>query len=117
MIKLYAYQKCGTCVKAIQWLQSHQIAFEVYPIREVSPSESELQLALSFYDGDVHPLFNKSGKDYREMGLKNRLGSLSHSDVISLLRSNGNLIKRPFVVDNGRAWVGFKADCWEVLLN
>jgi arsenate reductase len=40
---------------------------------------------------------------------------MTEEEAIDLLSGNGNLIKRPFVVGEKVAEVGFKPDVWESL--
>jgi arsenate reductase len=54
--------------------------------------------------------------DYRSLGMKDKLPSMSQEEALGLLASNGNLIKRPFLIDKGKGTTGFKEDVWEALL-
>lgn len=105
---IYTLKTCDTCRKATKWLRENEIEFTEIPIRETPPSEAELRRALSDIGGDIRKLFNTSGQDYRALNLKVKLPSLSEDEAIALLASNGNLIKRPFLVDEHRTLVGFK---------
>jgi len=98
-MKVYAYQGCSTCRKALTWLKSHGIEAEVLPIRETPPSISELRATLQARGGDLRALFNTSGLDYRAMDLKSKLPSMSVDDALTLLSTHGNLVKRPLLVD------------------
>lgn len=110
---VYAYSGCGTCKSALRWLASHGIEAQIKPIRETPPSKQELTEALRQLGG-IRALFNTSGGDYKELGLKDKLGGMTESDALDLLASRGNLVKRPFVVLGGRYLVGFKDPAaWE----
>ena len=61
-------------------------------------------------------LFNSSGNDYREMGMKDRLPGMSKAEAFELLATKGNLVKRPFVIGDGVALTGFKPAEWEKAL-
>lgn len=112
--KIYAYKGCGTCRKALSWLESQGIAHEVHPIRETPPSIKELELMLKSVDGDLRRLFNTSGQDYRSLNMKEKLPGMSTGEALALLSSNGNLIKRPFtLLPGGQGLVGYKAEEWE----
>lgn len=113
MWKVYAYRNCGTCREALKWLKARGVAHEVIAIREQAPTVDELSAALAAFGGDVRRLFNTSGGDYRELGLKDRLPSMSAGEACALLASNGNLVKRPFVTGGGAALAGFKPEEWE----
>lgn len=112
-LKIYTYAKCGTCRKAVKFLDAHGIAFTEIPIRERPPTQPELEKMLGYMGGDIRKLFNTSGGDYKELKLKDKLPKLSASEAVSLLNGNGNLVKRPFVLSNGSGTVGFKEDVWK----
>ena len=109
-MKVYLYDKCGTCRKAVKWLGERGIAYKAIPIRETPPNKSALKKMLKAKEGQRKKLFNTSSKDYREPEVKECLPDLSDDEAIALLASRGNLIKRPFVLDGDVALVGFKAD-------
>ena len=66
--------------------------------------------------GDLQKLFNTSGQDYRALGMKDKLPSMGTEEALELLASNGNLIKRPFLIDVDKGTTGFKESVWETLL-
>jgi arsenate reductase len=115
-MKIHTYAKCDTCRKAVKWLREKGLSFEEVPIRETPPSPEELRRMLAFYDGDLRRLFNTSGQDYRALGIKDKLAGLTPDEAIALLAGNGNLIKRPFLLDRDRGLVGFKEDEWAKML-
>ena len=111
--KIYQYEKCSTCRKAISWLRERDIEFSSFPIRERTPSLKELKAMVVAHGGETRKLFNTSSKDYRDPDLKELLPTLSEKQILSLLRERGNLIKRPFVIGDGIALQGFKEEAWE----
>lgn len=110
--KIYEYRNCGTCRKATKYLDSKKVKYTAIPIRETPPTKTELKKMLKFYDGDSKRLFNTSGGDYRELGLKDKLGSMSIDEQLTLLSTNGNLVKRPFLLGDDFGLVGFKEEEW-----
>jgi arsenate reductase len=114
-MKVYTYKNCSTCRDAVKWLREHAISFEELPIRETPPSLEELRAALVAFGGDPRPLFNTSGQDYRALGLKDKLPAMSADEALALLAANGNLVKRPFVIDSKRGILltGFKPAEWQ----
>ena len=119
MLKLYAYQGCSTCRNATKWLKQHDIAFNEIAIRETPPSVAELRSALDACGGDIRRLFNASGMDYRALGMKDKLPTMTTDAALKLLSTNGNLVKRPFAIDAAKKvfLVGFKADEWTTKLS
>jgi arsenate reductase len=65
--------------------------------------------------GGIKPLFNTSGKRYREGGYSERIPTMSREDAVRELARDGMLVKRPFVITSKHALLGFKPDQWEKL--
>ncbi len=93
------------------------IEYEELAIRETPPSPDELRAAIKLLSGDLRPLFNSSGADYRQLGIKEKMSSLTDEVAISMLSQNGNLVKRPFLIGNGKLLTGFKPDVWKRALS
>lgn len=111
-IEIYTLKTCDTCRKALKWLRKNNIPFGEIPIREQPPTLPELKLALRSAHGDIRKLFNTSGQDYRALNLKTTLPTMPESEALALLASNGNLIKRPFLVSGEIAIAGFDPQKW-----
>ena len=71
---------------------------------------------LAAQGGELRKLFNTSGRDYREQKLGEKLPALAPAAALTLLAGNGNLVKRPFLVGDGVALVGFDALAWDATL-
>lgn len=110
MIKVYEYSGCGTCRKALKHLDARKAKYETVPIRQQPPTPQELKRMLGYYNGDIQKLFNTSGQDYRAQGIKDKLAAMSQEQAIRLLASNGNLIKRPFILSPNGGIVGFRPE-------
>ena len=115
MVRIYTYEKCDTCRRALKFLAARGIAAEVVPIREQQPSRAELRQMLELVGGDIRKLFNSSGQDYKALKLKDKLALLTAAQAFDLLVKNGNLVKRPFVITRKGGTVGFKEEVWRKL--
>ena len=99
---VFHYPKCSTCVKARKWLRDKNVEFTEKNIVEETPSVEELK-----------KLFNTSGMLYRELNIKEKMDNMSDDEKLKLLSENGMLIKRPIVLGDDFALVGFKESEWE----
>ena len=62
--------------------------------------------------------FNTSGIKYRELGLKDKVGTLSNKEAAKLLASDGMLLKRPILVENGAVkQIGYRKSYKDLDLN
>ena len=107
------YPKCTTCQRARKWLDSHNISYDDRHIKEQNPTLEELT---EWYRASGLPLkkfFNTSGMLYRELGLKDKLASMSEEEQLELLASDGMLVKRPLVIKSDMVLIGFKEKEWE----
>jgi arsenate reductase (glutaredoxin) len=114
-LKVFCYSGCGTCRKALKYLDAKGVTYTLLPIRETPPSRAELKKMLKYLDGDVKKLFNTSSKDYREGGFREKLSEMTPDAIFDALIANGNLVKRPFVLGNDFGLVGFRQEIWDVV--
>lgn len=107
------YPKCTTCKKAKKWLVDQNIAFDDRNIKEENPSKEELQEWYKISDQPLKKFFNTSGMIYRDLGLKDKLQSMSEEEQLELLASDGMLVKRPLAIGEDFVLIGFKEKEWE----
>lgn len=110
------YPSCTTCKKAKAWLQSKGLEFTARHIKEENPTAEELALWQEKSGLELKKFFNTSGLVYKDLGLKDKLPTMSREEQLGLLASNGMLVKRPIVVTEDAVLVGFKEKDWEKLL-
>lgn len=102
------YPKCSTCKKAEQYMQAKGLSFTVRDIKTDNPTVDELR---TWHEASGLPLkrfFNTSGILYKQLGLKDKLPTMSEDEQLQLLASDGMLVKRPLVIYDGGVLVGFK---------
>ena len=113
---ILCYDKCSTCKKALKWLDEKGAEYTVRPIKEEHPGEEELRAWWKRSGLPLRRLFNTSGMLYRELGLKDRLDTMSEDEQLALLASDGMLVKRPLLVSDRAVIPGFKEKDWEAVL-
>ena len=111
-MKYICYPKCSTCKKAQAWLDAKGLTYERRDIKEDKPSREEL---VEWYRKSGLPLkrfFNTSGLQYKALGLKDKLLTMSEEEQLDLLATDGMLVKRPIAVGEDFVLVGFKEAEW-----
>jgi arsenate reductase (glutaredoxin) len=116
-ITVHLHPTCTTCRKAVHWLRDHKIAFVERSIRDTPPTPAGVRTMLRLLHGDLRRLFNTSGLEYRALGLKDKVATMTEDEAIALLASNGMLVRRPFLL-RGKSigLVGFDPDKWKQAL-
>ena len=72
-MKVLVYRKCSTCMKALKWLDEHNINYEERAIKEENPTYEELKKWYAKSGLPLKKFFNTGGMIYKEMGLKDKL--------------------------------------------
>ena len=106
------YDRCGTCRKARKWLDEQGRTYEVRPIKEENPTKEELLRWQAVSGLPMKKFFNTSGLKYKELGLKDRLPSMTDGEMAELLATDGMLVKRPLLVGEDFVLVGFREKEW-----
>lgn len=112
-MEFICYPKCTTCKKAEKWLNDRGVTYELRDIKENDPTVEELT---EWYKKSGLPLkkfFNTSGLLYKSMNLKDKLPMMTEEEQLSLLATDGMLVKRPILVNGETVLVGFKESEWE----
>lgn len=95
MMKVFAYRKCSTCMKALKWLEAHNVEFEERAIKEENPTYEELKEWYTMSGLPLKKFFNTSGMIYKQMNLKDKLKEMTEDDQLKLLATDGMLVKTP----------------------
>ena len=106
------YPKCSTCGKARAWLEANGFGFTERDIKLDNPTAEELR---AWHEKSGLPwkrFFNTSGQLYRSMGLSGKVDSMDEDEIVSLLASDGMLVKRPILVTDSAVLVCFREKEW-----
>lgn len=112
-MKVYCYERCTTCKKALKWLDEKGIAYEKKDIKGDNPSYEELKAWYTMSGLTLKKFFNTSGMLYKEMNLKDKLKEMTEDEQLQLLATDGMLVKRPLVIGEDFVLTGFKEADWE----
>ncbi len=113
---LLCYPKCTTCQKAKKWLDANKIKYEERDITVKNPKQKELKEWHKKSGLPLKRFFNTSGLKYKELGLKDKLPTMTDAEMYKLLATDGMLVKRPLVIKDDTVLVGFKEEEWKASL-
>ena len=115
-MEFICYPKCSTCRKAKKWLDEKGISYRLRDIQKENPSAEEPSRWQEASGLPLKRFFNTSGLQYRALDLKNRLPDMSREEQLTLLASDGMLVKRPLLVGDDFVLPGFREADWEKAL-
>lgn len=106
------YPKCTTCQKAQKWLDGQGTAYDLRDIKIDNPTEDELRAWHAKSGLPLKRFFNTSGLQYKALGLKDKLPSMTEEEQYALLATDGMLVKRPILVTENAVLPGFREAEW-----
>ena len=106
------YPKCSTCQKAKKWLDEHGIEYDDRHIVVNNPTKEELMTWHKLSGMPLKKFFNTSGMLYRELGLKDKLATMTEEEQYELLATDGMLVKRPVIIAEDFVLTGFREKEW-----
>ncbi|EHL19240.1 hypothetical protein HMPREF9628_01631 [Peptoanaerobacter stomatis] len=112
MLLFIQYPKCTTCQKAKKFLDDNKIKYIDRDIVTDNPTKEDLEKFIKIGNLDIKKLFNTSGIKYRELGLKDKLKTMSDDEKLEILATDGMLVKRPLLVGDDFVLTGFKQELW-----
>ena len=104
MITVYGIKNCDTVKKALKWLADHNIEHKLHDYGVEGLDKSFLQQAEAQFGWEN--LVNKRGTTWRNLD-EDVKKTLSKSTALSVLADNPTLIKRPIILQEGKALIGF----------
>ncbi|MET3643643.1 arsenate reductase family protein [Streptococcus gallinaceus] len=115
MYTFYEYPKCTTCRAAKKELTQLGVEFEAIDIKTNPPQVEILRSLLENSPLELKKFFNTSGNSYRALGLKDKFDDLTVDEALSLLASDGMLIKRPILIKDGKVLqIGYRTEYKEL---
>lgn len=115
MLTFYHYAKCSTCIKAKKYLSASGHSLKEIDLTVDPPAAKELAELIAKSGRPYTDFLNRSGVQYREENMKEKVKRLPEGEILRILASNGRLIKRPIVTDGKRVTVGFDAREFETV--
>jgi arsenate reductase (glutaredoxin) len=105
-LQVYGIPNCGTCQKALKWLDAKGITYEFINTKEHPPSREMIREWVKSLTAKA--MRNTSGRSYRELGDEKQ--TWTDEQWIDAFAQDAMLIKRPLMVKDGTAvLVGFRA--------
>jgi arsenate reductase (glutaredoxin) len=104
-IQVYGIPTCGTCKKALQWLDAQEIKYEFINTKERPPTQA--QIASWVKSLGERAMRNTSGQSYR--ALDETKDTWNETEWVNAFSGDVMLLKRPIFVKDGQAIsVGFR---------
>lgn len=101
MKKIYHLSSCSTCQRILSQINTE--GFELIDIKKQNISEEDLNFVANA-KGGYEAIFSKRAMKYRSMGLNEM--NLSEEDYKKYMLEEYTFLKRPFVINDDKVYVG-----------
>lgn len=108
MIKIYTSPSCSSCRKVKKWFEEQQIPFEERNIFNAALDPVELKEILFKSENGTEDIISERSKIVKEK--KVNVENMTISEMISFIRDNPSVLKRPIVVNDRRIQVGYNEE-------
>jgi Spx/MgsR family transcriptional regulator len=110
--KLYGIKNCDTVKKALNWLDKHNITYQFHNYKKQGLDENAFNTAIAQHGWET--VINKRGTSWRALPDTIKK-TITDTTAINIAKENPSLVKRPLLILNGAAYLGFKeADYKEI---
>ena len=108
MIKIYTSPSCSSCRKVKKWFLEQNIPFIEKNIFVATLNEQELTDILMKSENGTDDIISKKSKIVKESGLD--IDSMTVKELITFIKDNPSVLKRPIMVDDSKIQVGYNPD-------
>lgn len=108
MIKIYVSPSCSSCKKVKQWFDEQKIPYEEKNILATPLKEEELKDILTKSENGTSDIISNRSKVIKEQ--KVDVEGMTISEMITFIRNNPTVLKRPIMVDDHRIQVGYNKE-------
>lgn len=108
MIKIYTSPSCSSCRKVKKWFEEQDIPFVEKNIFAATLNETELKEILIKSENGTEDIISPRSKIVKESGVD--IDSLTIKELISFIRDNPSVLKRPIMVDDNKIQVGYNPE-------
>ena len=108
MIKIYTAPSCSSCRKAKDFFNKEEIPYQEKNIFVTVLNENELKDILSKTENGTEDIISTRSKIIKES--KKDINNMTISELISFIRENPSILKRPIMVDDTKLQVGFNSE-------
>jgi regulatory protein spx len=108
MVRIYTSPSCSSCRKVKKWFEMQGLSFEERNIFSATLNETELKEILEKSENGTEDIISTRSKIIKEQNLD--VENMSISQLVSFIRENPSVLKRPIMVDDRRIQVGYNEE-------
>lgn len=115
MLTVYGIKNCNTMKKCFDFLNDKGVAYEFFDYKKSTLSQADFEKFMATFGDKV---INRQGTTYRKFDddTKAILASGDMFAMYNIIKDNQSVLKRPIVLGDGVALIGFDENEWVKIL-
>jgi len=114
MTSIYGIKNCDTMKKAMTWLTQNEIEFNFHDYRKDGLEMEFISQWIAEFGWEK--IINKRGTTWRALD-EDTKNNMNDAQAIEAVLAQPAMIKRPLLIHNNKATLGFKAAEYETIFN
>lgn len=114
MYKIYGIKNCNTMKRALNWLDAHEIYYIFHNYKTNGLSSQQLKQLMDLVDWKL--LLNTKGLTYRKLDAETKIKMTNVEEAEKIMLTHPPIIKRPILIKNNYALVGFSPEQYEIFI-
>ncbi len=111
MITIYGIPNCNTVKKALDWLNTHQIAYTFHDFKKKGISLEKLEEWAAQVGWEA--LVNKRGTTWKQLSPETQLSVQNKEAAFELIMQKTSVTKRPILESNEKISLGFDEETYQ----
>lgn len=108
MIKIYTSPSCSSCRKVKKWFEEQNIPYEEKNIFSSVLNENDLKEILNKSENGTDDIISGRSKIMKDKNID--INDMKISELITFIKENPSILKRPIMVDDRRIQVGYNEE-------
>ena len=108
MIKIYTSPSCSSCRKVKKWFDEQNIPYEEKNIFSSVLNENDLKEILNKSENGTDDIISGRSKIMKDKNID--INDMKISELITFIKENPSILKRPIMVDDRRIQVGYNEE-------
>ncbi|WCA22597.1 ArsC/Spx/MgsR family protein [Candidatus Phytoplasma oryzae] len=108
MVFIYTANRCSSCQKAKKWLELHNIEYKEKNFNNLSLTEFDIDLILSYEEIDFTRIISTRSKIFKEQKID--LFSMKIQQVKKFIVQNPSIFKKPIIFNNKSIVIGYNQE-------
>lgn len=111
MLTIYGIKNCNTMKKCFDFLNDKGITYQFFDYKKSTLSQADFETFIGIFGDKV---INRQGTTYRKLDDETKaiLATDDVSAMYEIVKMNQSVLKRPIVVGDGVALIGFDENEW-----